>query len=223
MIAIEYRRFSTQRPGPQLVAVSGATRDFDADPPAITESIRSERPLPELILPNVATGATGAAERCVEQYGGLAWSLAKRYFAVAADAEDAVQEAFVSLWRNADRFDPAIAAESTFVTMIFRRRIIDMARKRKRPAPEVNSLEAEQAVGATEQPAIELSEEAARVRDKMADLREAERRVIELGICQGLSQAKIAEVTGWPLGTVKSHARRGMQRLREMLEKEGVS
>lgn len=147
----------------------------------------------------------------------MAWAIARRYFAMNADAEDAVQEAFVALWKNAQRFDPSIAGEATFVTMIFRRRIIDLVRKKKRPRPEANSPEAEQAIDPTKPPRIEMSEEAARVREQMQCLREEERRVIEMGVCHGLSQAKIAEITGWPLGTVKSHARRGMKRLRDKL------
>jgi len=177
----------------------------------------------EPVLPSVASGVAGAPERCVDRYGALVWSLARRYFAVRADAEDAVQEAFVALWENASRFDPGIAGEPTFVAMICRRKMIDLVRRRVAAdgvggstgagRVEVETLAAEETT-----PTLELTEEAQRVRERMQTLREEERRVLDLAICQGLTQQRIAELTGWPLGTVKSHARRGMTRLRGLLD-----
>ena len=173
------------------------------------------------LLPSVATGEPGAAERCLDRYGGLVWSLARKYFSVPADAEDAVQEAFVSLWKSADRFDPEVASETTFVAMIARRRIIDLVRRSRTAAPLSDSAgEAIDTAAIADEPAtpgVEIIEEVERVRDRMQSLREEERRVLDLAVCQGLSQSRVAEVTGWPLGTVKSHARRGMARLRELL------
>ena len=65
--------------------------------------------------------------------------------------------------------------------------------------------------------ALELQEEAQRARKMMTHLREDERRVLELAVDGGLSQTEISQRTGLPLGTVKTHARRGLIRLREML------
>ncbi|MGL4512145.1 MAG: sigma-70 family RNA polymerase sigma factor [Lacipirellulaceae bacterium] len=176
----------------------------------------------ELVLPNVAAGEAGAPERCLDRYGALVWSLARRYFASRADAEDAVQEAFVALWENASRFDPNVASETTFVAMISRRRMIDLVRRRVASntvgaAGGPERVEVESLAAAEQSPRVELTEEAQRVREHMQSLREEERRVLDLALCQGLTQQRIAELTGWPLGTVKSHARRGMTRLRGLL------
>lgn len=187
------------------------------------------------VLPSVARGEPQAVEACLDRYGGLVWSLARKYFARRSDAEDAVQEAFLALWENAARFDPAVAGETTFVAMIARRRMIDLVRKagaaRRRiesddsrgaasPPPveelaatEPNSVEA----GGVALRGFEVAEEAARVRVQLARLSEDQQRVLELALVEGQSQSRIAELTGWPLGTVKSHARRGMKRLRGLL------
>lgn len=201
-----------------------ATRSIDA-PPTVTEAV----------LPSVARGEPGAAEACLDRFGGLVWSLARKYFARRGDAEDAVQEAFLSLWENAGRFDPAVASETTFVAMIARRRMIDLVRK---AGAARRSLDADRARGADAPPPVEelvaaepnrveaggvllsgfeVAEEAARVRVQLARLSEEQQRVLELALVEGQSQTQISELTGWPLGTVKSHARRGLKRLRELL------
>lgn len=68
---------------------------------------------------------------CVEKYGGLVWSLARR-FSNHADAEDAVQEIFLDLWQKAERWDREKSSEVTFVTMLARRKLIDRFRKNSR-------------------------------------------------------------------------------------------
>ncbi|QDT70672.1 ECF RNA polymerase sigma factor RpoE [Planctomycetes bacterium MalM25] len=189
----------------------------------------------EAVLPNVAAGEPGAAERCLDRYGGLVWSLARKYFARRADAEDAVQEAFVSVWENASRFDAAVASETTYVAMIARRRMIDLVRRsnaarRSISQDESRGSEAPPAVeelaaaeprrieaGGVALQGIEVAEEAERVRLHLQRLGEDQQRVLRLALCEGQSQTQIAEQTGLPLGTVKSHARRGLKRLRELL------
>ncbi|TWU00415.1 ECF RNA polymerase sigma factor RpoE [Botrimarina colliarenosi] len=192
----------------------------------------------EAVLPSVAAGDSDAVERCLDRYGGLVWSLARRYFARPADAEDAVQEAFLSVWENARRFDPSVASETTYVAMIARRRIIDLVRRgkaarRTMTQNDVSRLDAPPPIeeladpGATTFEAdgvallgFEVAEEAQRVRVQLARLSEDQQRVLRLALCEGQSQTQIADLTGWPLGTVKSHARRGLSRLRELLAEE---
>ena len=84
------------------------------------------------ILARIAAGDPGAVEECMDRYGGLVWTLARRWSASDADAEDAVQEVFLTLWKNASRFDETKSSEKTFITMITRRRLIDRIRHSKR-------------------------------------------------------------------------------------------
>ena len=173
--------------------------------------------MPQTLLERIAAGDPDAVQECIECYGALVWSLARRHLRQHADAEDAVQEVFIEIWRNAGRFDPARASEVTFITMISRRRLIDRQRKLGRTSVTQSIVE-EPAVGSrAEQEDVDIREEAERARMFMGRLRADERRVLELGLLEGLSQSEIAKVADMPLGTVKTHARRGLMRLREML------
>ncbi|MGO9113957.1 MAG: RNA polymerase sigma factor, partial [Thermoguttaceae bacterium] len=148
----------------------------------------------------------------------LVWSMARRFAGNHADAEDAVQEVFVELWRHAGRFDAAVAAESTFIATVARRRLIDRHRRRARQ-PEVVPLVAEPPAAArSESDRLETLEEARRARGMLEHLRPEQRQVLELSFDQGMSQQEIADATRLPLGTVKTHTRRGLIQLRQLLE-----
>ena len=169
------------------------------------------------ILERIAVGDPQAIDECLEQYSGLIWSLARRFSPVYADAEDAVQEVLLEIWRSASRFDPQVASETTFIATIAKRRLIDRHRRRSRGV-ELAPIADEPAIAS--RPAaetVELQEEAERVRAVMGRLRHDERRVLEMSLVDGLTHSQISEATSLPLGTVKTHARRGLNRLREML------
>jgi RNA polymerase sigma-70 factor (ECF subfamily) len=167
------------------------------------------------LLQRVASGDGQAARDCIREFGGLVWSLARRRSPSQADAEDAVQEIFLDIWRSAPRFDPKAASEATFVAMIARRRLIDRRRRRQRRPETEPLLEGL----ATEGPAsgAETCMEAAAAAKAVARLRPEQRTVLLLATCQGMSHEEIAQTTGMPLGTVKAHARRGLLRVREAL------
>jgi len=173
--------------------------------------------VPLTILQRVARADAAAVDECLNAYGGLVWSLARRLCRKHVDAEDAVQEIFVEIWRKAEKFDPDIASESTYITMIAQRRLIDRYRRESR-SPEVGTLvEGIISSESEHEKQAEIVEEATRAREYMQQLRPAERQVLELAINDGLSQSEIAESTNMPLGTVKTHSRRGLIRLRQLL------
>lgn len=174
------------------------------------------------ILQRIAAGDRAAVQQCIDRYAGLVWSLARGMCLNSADAEDAVQEVFVELWRNAFRFDPAVASETAFVAMIARRRLID---RRRRISRQRDRAPLEDSPAASEKPRPELGEEAGIAARALEELSAEQQRVLRLSLLQGLSHEKIAAATGLPLGTVKTHARRGLLRIREMLNskrREGV-
>lgn len=169
------------------------------------------------LLHRVARCEPDAFEECIDRYGGLVWSLARRYCPSEGDAEDAVQETFISLWKSAARFDPNRANEASFVATVARRRMIDAFRdRRRRPAPiEDVDQGAEWKVDA---PNPQAGAEASSVGRLLAELSDLQRQVIELSVYGGLSHAEISERLEMPLGTVKSHARRGLLQLRERVQ-----
>jgi len=174
------------------------------------------------ILLMVGRGDSGAMQACMDRFGGLVWSLARRVTRSTAEADDAVQEIFVDLWRSSSRFDPSIANETTFVAMIARRRLIDRGRRRQR-RPDAATLPdaAQPAAPALPDPA-ERREEVGRATAAFEQLRPEQQRVLQLAIYHGRSHEEISRATGLPLGTVKTHARRGLIRLRQILEAEGA-
>jgi RNA polymerase sigma-70 factor (ECF subfamily) len=177
---------------------------------------------PASILQRVAAGEPGAINECLKRFHGLVWSLARRLGAGPADAEDAVQEIFIDLWKSAERFDPSIASETTFVAMIARRRLIDRGRRRMR-RPESAMIEETVSAPGEQPDRTEISEAAKVAEAAMAQLRPEQQRVLQLAIHHGCSHEQIAASTGLPLGTVKTHARRGLIRLRQALADSGVA
>lgn len=168
------------------------------------------------VLERIARGDRAAVPECLDRYGGLVWALARRHAADPADAEDAVQEVFIDLWRSAWRFDASAGTEATFVATIARRRLIDRQRRRsRRPTPEPLPEGGPACPNTADR--IDLDDEARAARARLADLSPDQRRVLERAIDGGRTQAEIAEELGMPLGTVKAHARRGLIRLRELL------
>ncbi|MFG0274954.1 MAG: RNA polymerase sigma factor [Phycisphaerales bacterium] len=172
----------------------------------------------EPLLPRVAEGDDAAVKDVIREYGGLVWSLARRLCGNQSEAEEAVQEIFIDLWKSAARFDPSIAAERTFVAMIARRRLIDRRRKAGRRPTMTSQVEV-----AADAPAagsdMEISEEARQAAEAFEQLRPEQRDVLHMAIWRNMTHEQIASATGMPLGTVKTHARRGMIRVREILAK----
>ena len=147
----------------------------------------------------------------------MVWGLARRFCRSPEDAEDATQEIFVDVWKSADRFDANAGSEVTFLMTIARRRLIDRARRQGRRVA-ADLLEDPGTIPMQQtQDAAELHDEVARARDALAQLRPEQRQVLDLALGEGRTHQEIAAAIGIPLGTVKSHARRGLIRLREML------
>jgi RNA polymerase sigma-70 factor (ECF subfamily) len=169
------------------------------------------------ILQRIAAGDSTAVEDCLKKYGGLVWSLARKMLRNSDDAEDAVQEIFVDVWKNAERFDETRSSETTFIAMIARRRLIDKIRhsNRRITADSLDDVLLEPFTRADKD--MQLGIEAREAAVAMRNLRPEQQQVLRLSIVQGMSHQEIADATGMPLGTVKTHARRGILQVREHL------
>jgi RNA polymerase sigma-70 factor (ECF subfamily) len=166
------------------------------------------------LLSRVAAGDPAAIRECLARFGGLVWSIAKRFD--PAETEDAVQEIFLDLWRSAGRHDPQVASETAFVAMIARRRLIDRRRSRAR-RPTTEGIDEVPSIPDAQAQRPDACAEASQAARALTRLRPEQREVLVLSTCHGLSHGEIAARTGMPLGTVKAHARRGLLSIRAAL------
>ncbi len=172
----------------------------------------------ESILARVARGDAKAVRECIDEFGGLVWAIARRMARTRADAEDAVQEIFVDVWRSAERYDPAQGSEKVFITTIARRRLIDRMR-RARMSHLMDGEEALEDVRWAEPGNDgEIRVDAERAAAVVARLRPEQRKVLRMGLLAGMTHSEIATATGMPLGTVKTQMRRGLIQVRQWMK-----
>src|SRR5262245_44697219 len=199
---------------PPLVAT-----DFYLQPAAesCAPTALPHRRMTDLVLTRIASGDANALRECIEQFGNLVWSIARRLTRTRADAEDAVQEIFTDIWRSAARFDPGQGSETVFVATIARRRLIDRLRRVSNQGTTESTDEIESLEWADSGTHAETSAEARTAARAVMQLRPEQRQVLELGLLQGLSHSEIAEQLRMPLGTVKTMMRRGLIQVRQLM------
>ena len=174
----------------------------------------------ETPLERAARGERGGVEACIGAYGPLVWSLARRWLGSSAEAEDAVQEVFIEVWKSASRFDPNRATDRGFVAMIARRRLIDRQRKQDR-RPDTEQISAKLQVSSSDHERIEGRVMAAPALKALEILPDDRKQFVVLSAVYGMSHQAVADHTGSPLGTVKSGIRRGLLAMREAMENDG--
>lgn len=180
-------------------------------------ALQTDRRPMESLLTKIAAGEPAAVDAFLRRHQSMVWGLARRFCRSPEDAEDATQEIFVDAWKSAARFDPAVGSEVTFLMTIARRRLIDRARRQgRRLSPDL--LEDAGTIPSPVEPdRAEMHDEVARAQEALTQLRPEQREVLDLALGHGRTHQEISQQIGIPLGTVKSHARRGLIRLREML------
>ncbi|MGH3073174.1 MAG: sigma-70 family RNA polymerase sigma factor [Gaiellaceae bacterium] len=171
----------------------------------------------EALVALIARSDETALAELYDRIGGTAYGLAYRVLRDEALAEDAVQEAFLGLWRSAGSFMPERAKASTWILTLVHRRAVDLVRREQRRRSEPLESAPEPAEGSAEEAAwLRLDRE--RVQAALAQLPDQQREAIELAYYGGYTQSELAERLGQPLGTIKSRMFAGMSRLRELLE-----
>jgi RNA polymerase sigma factor (sigma-70 family) len=177
-------------------------------------------PLTELtdeeVLERVARADEAALAEAYDRFGRVAYGLAVRILRDAALAEDAVQDAFLAVWRTAVSFDPSRGTASTWIMTLVHRRAVDVVRREDRRRAQPLD-DAPQGTGETTDEQAAVREQRRAVQAALAQLSPDQREALELAYYGGLSQTELSERLGVPLGTVKSRMFAALARLRDLL------
>jgi RNA polymerase sigma factor (sigma-70 family) len=175
----------------------------------------------EAVVAMVARSDDTALAELYDRFGRVAYGLAFRILRDEKLAEDAVQEAFLTAWRNADRFVPERGKASTWLLTLVHRRAVDLVRKedRRRAEPLSESVEPTSPGSAEDDAWLRFERE--RVQQALKQLPDQQREALELAYYGGFSQTELAERLGQPVGTIKSRMFTGLARLRELLAEPG--
>jgi RNA polymerase sigma-70 factor (ECF subfamily) len=172
----------------------------------------------------VAEKDADALEVLYDRYGKVAYSLARRILTDEVLAQDVVQEVFLSLWRNAHRFDAGRGTLATYLLSMTHHRAVDVVRReenlrRRRTSDEVLEFQPDP------NPGVEAEAEAAgrraEVRAALVQLLPAQREALALAYFGGYTQREVASLVGVPLGTVKTRMAAGMRKLKQALREAG--
>ncbi|UXI68718.1 RNA polymerase sigma factor [Tahibacter amnicola] len=151
------------------------------------------------------------------------YAIAVRILGDADDAEEAVADVFAQVWERADRYDASRGGVLAWLTMLAHSRAVDRRRRRGDGAPLVRGEEADTVLAlqpcqqAGPADLVDHLQQGSVLRTGMAALSPVQRELIGLAFLEDLSHPEIAARTGLPLGTVKSHIRRGLESLRRVL------
>ena len=173
----------------------------------------------EALVALVARGDEDALAELYDRVSRIAYGLALRVLRDERHAEDAVQEAFLQVWRSAATFRAERAKASTWILTLVHRRAVDLVRReeRRQADPLTDDTEAAPAPEQTEEAAW-LRFERERVQTALKQLPDVQREALELAYYGGFSQSELADRLGVPLGTIKSRMFAGLARLRELLD-----
>ena len=199
------------------VAVCIGTRLPWAAEAATMLRVSTIQPTDEDLLARVAGGDRDAFGHLYRRYARAVLGLALRRLGDRGRAEDAVQEAFASIWRSARSYRRERGPVAPWLYTVARNAIADRGRARVEPPVEPTDTPSD-ALGPPDR--AEQAWVAWRVHRALEELPETERRVLELAYWGGLSQSEVSDFLGIPLGTVKTRTRSGLRRLAEELEEE---
>ena len=176
----------------------------------------------EALVSLVASSDDEALAELYDRFGGVAYGLALRILRDDALAQDAVQDAFLGVWRTADRFLPERAKASTWILTLVHRRAVDLVRRENVRRGEPLEHAPEPAAPETVEGEATLGFQRRVVQEALKGLPPEQREALELAYYGGLTQSQLAERLGQPLGTIKSRMFMGLARLRDLLAQAGL-
>ena len=176
----------------------------------------------EALVLLAARSQQAALAELYDRYGRPAYGLALRILRDEALAEDAVQEAFLGVWRGAARFLPERGKASTWILTLVHRRAVDLVRREERRRADTLEQAPEPIGGGDVDEEAWLRLQRERVQAALRQLPDQQREALELAYYGGFTQSELADRLGQPLGTIKSRMFMGLARLRELLGDPGM-
>ena len=176
----------------------------------------------EALVLLAARSQQAALAELYDRYGRPAYGLALRILRDEALAQDAVQEAFLGVWRGAARFLPERGKASTWILTLVHRRAVDLVRREERRRADTLEQAPEPIGGGDVDEEAWLRLQRERVQAALRQLPDQQREALELAYYGGFTQSELAERLGQPLGTIKSRMFMGLARLRELLGDPGM-
>lgn len=188
---------------------------------------RMDRPATDSLASGNLAGAMAAVARdehaafrvIYENTSAKLYGICLRLLGDEAEAQDVLQEVYVTVWRKAGQFDPAKASVITWLATLARNRSIDRLRARRAPADDLDAAEEIADDGRSAFEVVEQEQDAARLAHCLEELEERARLMIRSAFFEGATYADLAAREEVPLGTMKSWIRRGLLRLRGCLER----
>lgn len=180
------------------------------------------------LIERIARRDQAAMAQLYDRYARSVYGLALHVLHDERAAEDVVQDAFLTVWRLPERYDPGRGAFGPWILRVARNRAIDLLRRgaheRVSTGDDEGTSFAERIVDPAPDPSEQVWTEAMadQVRAAVATLQPAQRQVIELAYFRGMTQSEMAKHLGVPLGTIKTRVRTALRRLSEMLEEAEV-
>lgn len=178
-----------------------------------------------LLIERISSGDEAAFGELYDRYCARAHRVARSVCRDEGRADDAVQEAFLSVWRTVDSFRPAFGTVASWLLVVVRNRAVDLSRRNARHTDHRASadlLETRRAAGDVAAEAM-ANADAPRLRALLAKLPDAQQEVIVLAFYGELSHTEIAARLGLHQGTVKGRMRLGLQKLRADIDRAAVA
>lgn len=170
------------------------------------------------LLTRIQAGEEDALLALHDRYVNLVYSVAFRVLEHQQDAEEVTQDVFIRLWRKSEMYDPEKGKFTTWLLTMTRRLALNRVRHRTRHQPLQKTLSLDEHPHMWEDQLVheDLSELQLVLLSALDQLSTQQQQAIQLAYFRGMTQADIAHHLDRPLGTVKSHIRLGMQKLREI-------
>ena len=171
-------------------------------------------------MAKLAAGDRAALETIYQATSAKLFGICLRILGDRNEAEDALQDVYVNLWRSADRYDPERASPISWLATFARNRAIDRMRSGKvqRGAVSVDEASAISDDAPLADIIIEGEQRDARIHHCLGTLEERQQDAIRTAFFEGATYAELAEARDVPLGTMKSWVRRGLAKLKRCLE-----